>query len=345
MRLAVVGANFTEAGKPQTAFVALSMTDRDCLVVSCRPGGASVGLPPRCGTGLLPTPSQAVTIRRPNGEVKDDNSATSSTLSGHCPGHTHTRFKLARSRSSFHYPARFTIRNAKLSVAGSVCRVHVTKHRHLRFLERHGVLFEDNKGDPPPPPSPRGPARLTPCICPLPHPMFTRCESQQCALNPEDRLRGGLPGASKRSHDHMHHCCPCSGCNDDSLLGLSLSGALCHAGPLCYSAAASAAAGGSPGGSSNVSRSSSLRSRYASAAAAAAAVAATQGGSPSDHYPAAAQGAGLQSAGSSGSDVTTFAAGRVRFPSSRQCTFSMVKVEYTPCEKLQCVCGTSDERA
>jgi hypothetical protein len=25
--------------------------------------------------------------------------------------------------------------------------VHVRRHRHLRFLERHGVLFEDNKGD------------------------------------------------------------------------------------------------------------------------------------------------------------------------------------------------------
>lgn len=24
--------------------------------------------------------------------------------------------------------------------------VHVRRHRHLRFLERHGVLFEDNKG-------------------------------------------------------------------------------------------------------------------------------------------------------------------------------------------------------
>lgn len=24
--------------------------------------------------------------------------------------------------------------------------LHVDEHRHLRFLERHGALFEDNKG-------------------------------------------------------------------------------------------------------------------------------------------------------------------------------------------------------
>ena len=29
---------------------------------------------------------------------------------------------------------------------GWKCRVHEQQHRHLRFMERYGVPFEDNKG-------------------------------------------------------------------------------------------------------------------------------------------------------------------------------------------------------